>query len=298
MALLTETALPKVPLRMRQTSSNGNAMFEIADMCGGMIQHPDVFLSPHRKDFYFMALVKEGSSRHWIDMVPYTLKPNTFYFTSPHQVHIKENMKTSVGKILGFTEEFLAIEENWSLKSLPIIQNPHNGHELLLTDENFAFLDDLLTKMAVEFEQQHDWKNNMLLGYLKVLLIYLSRLYNEQFKSDDPFADRMLLKRFRTLIDGQYTEVHDVAAYAEQLFISAGYLSEAVKQQSGKSAIEHIHERLVLEAKRLLFHTDLSIKEIAWKLGFEDASYFNRFFKRLADETPMNYRKQNHNMSY
>jgi AraC family transcriptional activator of pobA len=63
-----------------------------------------------------------------------------------------------------------------------------------------------------------------------------------------------------------------------------------VKEQSGKSAIMHIHERIVLEAKRLVFHTNSSVKEIAFELGFEDASYFNRFFKRLTGITPVEYK--------
>ncbi|MCO5946896.1 helix-turn-helix domain-containing protein [Mucilaginibacter flavidus] len=294
MSQLTETAIPSYSLK--DTSLVGNSLFEIIDMNGQYPQQFELFLSPHRKDFYFLALVRQGSSRHWIDMVPYTLKPDSFYFTVPHQIHLKERSKSSVGKILCFTDEFLAMEENASLKQLPIIKNQLSGHELNLTAENIAFIEDVMNKMQAEYAEKKNWLNGMLLGYLRVLLIYLSRLYNEQFKSEEPSADRMLLKNFRQLIDEQYTELHDVAAYADQLNISAGHLGEVIKQQSGKTAIELIHERVVLEAQRLLFHTDLSIKEIAWQLGFEDASYFNRFFKRLIAETPMHYRKQNREM--
>ena len=73
-------------------------------------------------------------------------------------------------------------------------------------------------------------------------------------------------------------------------------LGEVIKQQSGKTAIELIHERLMLEAKRMLFHTESSIKEIAFELGFEDASYFNRFFKRLGEQTPLAYRNSTRKM--
>ena len=78
--------------------------------------------------------------------------------------------------------------------------------------------------------------------------------------------------------------------YASLLNVSAGHLSELVKEQSGRPAINHIHERLVLEARRLLFHTQHSLKEIAFDLGFTDASYFNRFFKRETNVTPAEYR--------
>jgi len=67
-------------------------------------------------------------------------------------------------------------------------------------------------------------------------------------------------------------------------------LSDVVKTQSGKPAIKHIHDRLVMEARRLLFHTDNSLKDISFDLGFSDASYFNRFFKRETGVTPASYR--------
>jgi AraC-like DNA-binding protein len=237
-----------------------------------------------------LAFVKQGSSRHWVDMMPYTLKADTFYFSVPHQIHVKEQAKPLIGIMLCFTDEFLAIEENQLLKQLPVIQNPYNGHELELGAEDVCFIEDVLLKMLTEFKQKRDWRNGMLLAYLRVLLIYISRLYTEQFTNEELLEDRMLLKKFRVLIEEQYIQLHDVAAYARLLYISAGHLSEVVKQQSGKTAIEHIHERLMLEAQRLLFHTESSIKEIAFKLGFEDASYFNRFFKRLSSQTPLAYR--------
>jgi AraC family transcriptional activator of pobA len=84
--------------------------------------------------------------------------------------------------------------------------------------------------------------------------------------------------------------VHEVSAYATQLHISAGHLSEVIKAQTGRPAIKHLHERLVLEARRLLLHTQQPLKEIAYDLGFQDASYFNRFFKREAGLTPADYR--------
>lgn len=280
--------IPKYSLA--DVSCDGNTLFEIKRVEGVTRQHISIFLTPHRKNYYYLALVKKGSSRHWVDMVQYTIKADTFYFTVPPQVHVKEKAEPFTGTIICFTDEFLAFEENRLLKQLPIIQNPHNGHLLDLSPTDILFIEDINNKIAVEYEQMRDWKNNMLLAYLRVLLIYLSRLYIEQYEGGDKITGRLLLKRFLALIEENYLELHDVAAYAGLLNISAGHLSEVIKEQSGKTAIEQIHERLVLEAKRLLFHSDNSIKEIAFTLGFEDASYFNRFFKRLCDQTPLEYR--------
>lgn len=296
MQTTTEATIPNYPFEPDEAI--GNPIFRIQrDDCVETYKRSD-FLIPHRKEYYFMALVKAGSSRHWIDTIPYTVKPGAFYFTIPHQVHLKEEVKPFTGISLGITEEFLALDESGALKKLPIIQNPDNEHELVLNDADLVFVEDLLEKMLAEYSTKNNWQNTMLMAYTKVLLIYLSRLYEQQFSARAPQPNRELLKNYQSKIENWYTKLHDVAAYAGMMNISAGHLSEVVKEQSGKPAIAHIHERLMVEAKRLLFHTDQSIKEIAFALGFEDASYFNRFFKRLALTTPAYYRSSIREMCY
>jgi AraC family transcriptional activator of pobA len=130
----------------------------------------------------------------------------------------------------------------------------------------------------------------MLAAHLEVLLIYLSRLYLQQFPADEEAGDKRLLQQYRVKIEECFRERHDVGAYAALLHVTAGHLGEVVKAQSGKPAIAHIQERLVLEARRLLFHTDNPVKEIAFDLGFADASYFTRFFKRETGTPPASYR--------
>ncbi|MEO7212957.1 helix-turn-helix domain-containing protein [Mucilaginibacter sp.] len=250
------------------------------------------FLLPHRKEYYLFAFVEQGSSRHWIDDVAYTVRPNHFYFTIPQQVHLKEEICPMQGWVAYFSEEFLMLEENRMLRQLPIIQNPAGGHELVLSPEDLAYLKDVMRKMHAEFNSAGNWHNQMLTSWLRVLVIYLSRLYNEQFGENGIAQNHHLLKNFQELIAKHYTRQHDVAAYANLLNLTPGYVNDVVKQQSGKTAIGHIHQRLVVEAKRRLLHTELSVKQIADELGFEDAAYFNRFFKRLTDATPMTYRQQ------
>lgn len=286
-----EVAENIIPTYTLNQDGTGNNMFDMVQSNGTFRQRKVNFLIPHRKDYYLLVLVKQGSSRHWVDMKPYTLQPDTFYFTVPTQIHLKEQTEPLTGTLLCFTEEFLNLEDNRSLKSLPIIQNLYNGHELKLTSADLLFIEDILHKMHAEHQQKNGWKGGMLQAYLRILLIYLSRLYTEQFHGEVS-AGRVLLDKLRQLIEVEYKRLHDVAAYAALLNISPGHLNDVVKQQSGKTAIVHIHERLILEAKRLLFHTGQSVKEIAFGLGFEDAAYFNRFFKRLSKQTPLAYRSK------
>lgn len=295
MSVLNTIEKPTIPIySLLQNSSIGCSMIEVREVGGDneVFKLDPAFLIPHRKDYYLFVLVKQGNNRHWIDFMPYTLKPDTFYFTVPQQVHLKEHAGQMEGLIASFTDEFLQLEENRTLKQLPIIQNPAGAHELLLSGQDTVFIEDVMRKMVAEFNTDGNWRNQMLTSWLRVLVIYLSRLYTEQFNDTCFTLQYCLLKSFQSLIGEHYSTQHDVAAYAERLNLTPGYLSEVIKQQSGKTAITHIHERLIVEAKRRLLHTELSVKQIADELGFEDAAYFNRFFKRIAGTPPAGYREQ------
>lgn len=256
----------------------------------GELTYEENLLMPHRKAYYLLVFVKHNRGRHWVDMTPYDRKDNTLYFSTPSQMLVKEAPTPFWGTRLTFTSEFLALQQNAALRELPLIQNPYNGHELLLTAADGAFVEEMLAKLEAEYQRPGEWQHRMLSAYLTVLLTYLSRLYTEQVTADEPSADQQLLKTFRARVEECYRELHEVGAYAALLHISAGHLSEVVKAQSGRPASKHVHERLVLEARRLLLHTQHPLKEIAFDLGFSDASYFNRFFKRETGATPAEYR--------
>ena len=269
--------------------ATGNKHFRVYNYEGGFPNHSDL-LVPHRKDYYLLVFIKKAGGRQWIDMTPYLLKDNTIYFTGPGQVIVKEEFKQLWSTGIAFTAEFLSLHENASLNRLPLIQNPQNGHELLLTDLDMSVVEDLFNKIRIESQRPGEWQQRMLIAYLTLLLTYLSRLYTAQFQVNDISADKLLLKKFQSKIDQSFQQFHEVGDYASMLYISAGHLSEVVKNQSGKPAIKHIHDRLILEARRMLLHTDNSLKEITFNLGFSDASYFNRFFKRETGVTPAGYR--------
>ncbi len=292
MPVLIATDKPVIPTYpLRQSDGKAGALIEVREATGGEAVIDSSFLIPHRKDYYLFVLVKTGSSRHWVDFLPYTIKPDHFYFTVPQQVHLKEDLTPMQGLIAGFTEEFLLLEENRTLRQLPIIQNPAGAHELVLGPQDVHYIEEVMRKILAEFNTGGNWHNQMLASWLRVLVIYLSRLYTDQFGESKITQNHCLLKSFQQLIGEHYRHLHDVTGYANLLNLTPGYLNDVVKGQSGKTAISHIHSRLVVEAKRRLLHTELSVKQIADDLGFEDAAYFNRFFKRLTGATPIGYRQ-------
>jgi AraC-like DNA-binding protein len=247
-------------------------------------------LLPHRKDYYLLFFVKHTSGRHWVDMTPYEHQDNTLYFTNPTQVLVNEELAPAWGTYLGFTREFLALQPNAALRELPLIQNPHRGHQLRLSATEAAFVEQVLTNLEAEYHRPGAWQPQLLGAHMGLLLTYLSRLYTEQVLGPDASAGQRVLNAYQAQVEVSFRELHEVGAYAALLNLSVRQLSEAVKAQSGKPAIKHVHERLVLEARRLLFYTDQSLKEIAFELGFSEASYFSRFFKRETGLTPAAYR--------
>jgi AraC family transcriptional regulator, transcriptional activator of pobA len=140
---------------------------------------PDLLI-PHRKDYYLFVLVRTGASRHWIDNRSYTLQPDHFYYTVPHQVHLHEDTRPMDALIVCFTKEFLEQEENSEVSRLPILENRANGHELRLSEQDVGYLDTVMRQMLHEFEHDRGWWRPVLGASLHNMLIYLSRLYVEQ----------------------------------------------------------------------------------------------------------------------
>jgi len=282
-----QTLTSRQPVPVHPLKGNGTETFTIARSEGGTVIEPDMLL-PHRKAYYLLVFVRQNQGRHWADLTPYEHRPNTVYFSEPGQILVKEEPTPFWGTHLEFTNEFLA--QHAELRTLPIVQNLRHGHELRLTPAEADTVEALLAQLEAEYQRPGEWQQRMLGSYLTVVLTYLSRLYTEQYPEAEPTPDQRLLRAYQAKVEECFREVHEVSAYATQLHISAGHLSEVIKAQTGRPAIKHLHERLVLEARRMLLHTQQPLKEIAYDLGFQDASYFNRFFKREAGLTPADYR--------
>ena len=285
----------QLPTYSLEPDETGNKNLRLYHFEGTLPTHSDL-LVPHRKDHYLFVFMRQGGTRQWIDMIPYDLKDNTAYLLGPNQVIVKEGADKLWSTGIAFTREFLSLQDSASLSQLPLLQDIHHPHELLLNKTDIAFVEDLITKISDEYHNRNEWQWRMLTAYLTLLFTYLSRIYQLQLKNTIAPTENELIAAFHAKINENFRAMHEVGDYASILYISPGHLSETVKAHSGKPAIKHIHERLVMEAKRLLFHTNNSLKEIAFELGFADASYFNRFFKRETGVTPHDYRTDTRKM--
>ena len=154
-----------------------------------------------------------------------------------------------------------------------------------------------LIKIFIEEFDSGDYiKTDMLLTLLKQLIIILTRLARQQYFIDVVFFDEKfdLIRQFNFYVEGNFRKEHKVKFYASLMNKSPKTLSNIFALYNYNSPMSIIHDRIITEAKRLLFYTDKSVKEIAFELGFEDAAHFSRFFKNSTDQNPSGFRKKVH----
>ena len=250
----------------------------------------------HRHTFFELFLFTGGNGIHEIDFHHYPALKNTVHFVSPGQIH-KLTLRNTKGYVFCFTEDFSLIRpkerfiEKFSFydnAAQPVLElNSALGAEIV-TLTNF---------MKQEFNAGQKDSTDALRSYLNIILLKIQALFLSDKKNVQQTEKNKKLAAFKDLIENFYAHHKPVADYAEQLHVSPNYLNALCRRHDGRTAIQLIHARLLLEAKRLLYATDMSIKEISFYLNFEDVAYFNRFFKKHTQLTPNEYRIQSQEKS-
>jgi len=149
-----------------------------------------------------------------------------------------------------------------------------------------------MERMLSVFENPHPYQEKMLEGML-VSMLYNCKAIYERFKTTENQMSRgqILTQQFQQLVSKLYIDSKNVGDYAERLNVTPNYLTTAVKQNTGKTAKEIIHNRIYLESKNMLAFSSLGISEIAYQLNFQEPTHFTRFFKKLSGTTPHKFRK-------
>jgi len=253
---------------------------------------------PHRHDNFFEVLfLTNGKGSHTIDFQQYEVKPYSIFFLSPGQIHELALSPDVRGYIFLFTSDFYHFNKTDSNKlfELPYFYNETFSSPPLYLENN----DD---KNAVEYwflkaceenkEDQVD-KNEIIRAYLEVILIFCKRKYTLPFGADEKLQKgRLMVKKFKQLIEERCIENLSIKQYAELLFVTPSHLSELVKSVTGRTSSDLINDRMILEIKRLLKYFDLTVTEIAYKLNFADQSYFAKYVKKNTNFSPKELRNE------
>lgn len=249
--------------------------------------------TPHRHDYYTALLVKSAKGRHIIDFSEYPFSGNSIYFIAPGQVHRVIEAEQSFGYSIVFSIEFL------TKNNIPVdfIDNLNLFHSfgasppLQLNDEELQRLCEYAHEMYEIHHSDIAFQYHALGALLKLLLIRCNNtctLYNTIKLTVDTGSS--VLQQFKALVDKHYHEWHATNEYAAQLYISPDYLNRLVKMQTGKTAKEYIQSRIIVAAKRLLYFSELSAKEIGYELGFSEPANFSAFFKNCTGTTPSSFK--------
>ncbi len=234
---------------------------------------------PHKHDGYYeIILLQQGAGNHTIDANVYEVFTPVVHILKPGQVHCWDFTQIPKGFVIMFREE--------ALSTFP------GTHEKLFGLSPEIRIRDAKT-LASLFHQCYDTfkeetpEPDLLNAYLNLIVHKLYFYSENQQQSENGFST--LLYTFKKMVDQSYREYKQVNQYADLLHITPEKLNKACKKV-GKNAQSVIKERIVLEAKNLLFHTDKTVAEIADDLQFSDASNFVKFFKAHTRLTPQQYR--------
>ena len=249
-----------------------------------VVHQPDGNVLPplHRHPFYEMIFVLQGEGTFKIDFQDYPLKKGALYLFSPGQTHIGNPKKDLAMYLLRF--EAPIFQEKKFFDNISIF----NFDSLYLEGADYKEIESSLCNLYEEFSHERELKEMTINNLLKLLLIKVQRLLPAVVNCN---VQTSLFNELNTLMEENGYKNATPSEYAKKLKVPAHTLSAMVKEYTGMTSGEYIRAKTIIEVKRLLYYTDLNTNEIAWQLGFADAGYFSRFFKREAGVPPTEFRK-------
>jgi len=244
---------------------------------------------PHKHDFYLIVLFTEGEGVHEVDYNSYPIERGALFLINPGQTHHWKFTKAANGFIFFHSKEFYNLSfPNKNIDDYPFFYTSYNLPFLLLKEDELVFFIRFFKIILKEFKLNEFMWHQKLALIVDLLYIETTRLYiaNEQNEIHKIEKGVTWFRRLEQLIDQKFLTMKKASDYASELNISTKHLNKIVMNTVGKTTTDVIHQRILLEAKRLLTHGELTVQEIAFELGYEDASYFSRFFKNKIGVSP------------
>jgi AraC-like DNA-binding protein len=229
-----------------------------------------------------------------IDFTTYQLEQDAIFFINVGQYY--QFGEGCTGTMIYYNRDFYCVEIHDKEVACDGILF-HNVYEIpvvLMSAQTSLNMQQIINEMKAEFERDDSSMEEMLRILLKQLIIKSTRLWKQKHQqiSADASAEVEFTRTFSQLVEWHYTKHHTVADYADLLNISPKALNKRITRYSNTSPNDIIKNRIIMEAKRLLVHTNLSVKEIGYKLGYDDPSYFIRLFTKQAETSPQHFRQQ------
>ncbi|MCV9928621.1 helix-turn-helix domain-containing protein [Flavobacterium sp. LS1R49] len=241
----------------------------------------------------YSIFLLEGSGKVSVDLVEYIFEGKIILFTTPYQIihfDIKSPLKT---RRLQFHGDFYCIEyhkKEVACNGL-LFNNIYQQPYVNLEDEDYIELNYILDKLIPELKNITSYSTAVVRAYLQLILALCSKIKSEDNVVLEEKNLHHPLMKFKELLESNFRKERQPAFYAEQMGLSPNNFSKICKQYFLKTPSTLIHERVILEAKKLIHLSYKSMKEIAAELNFDDENYFSRYFKKHTGITPTAFRE-------
>jgi AraC-like DNA-binding protein len=271
------------------------------------IFHQIPFKSPiYRANYFSFSFVKEGSGFYTIDENKFSFGSGSFYFTNPGHSKSFEINDLKDAYMITFTENFLRENVHSGIfDEFPFLLAEIAPPKTLSADK-FKEFEMLYKQIFDEYKKPSVYKNKILGNLFIVILL---KLKEEFWFNYNPIIEgnrnSQIVKTFKQLLESEFTDIMvrqqndsklQAQHLAERLNLHPNYLNSVIKSKTGQTINEWIIIKTLSTAKSLLKNTSLSVKEIAYRLGYGEPTHFNRFFKKHQNATPIAYRKSYHSL--
>lgn len=251
-----------------------------------------------RLNHYSLIWIQEGHGQVRSDFSEYAFEEDMLFCFSPYQPFMLETDAVVCGWVINFHPDFFCIHKHQKeVACNGVLFNNIYDPPCVCVDEpakvNFNML---IEQIKTEIQQPALAQYELLISYLKIFLISASRLKTgQQTTAEETNRDEQeepfILQNLKNFIETHYRTKHSASDYAELLAITPKALTKLTKTHFNKTLTDLIAERIIIEAKRELYLTNKTVKEIAYELGYNDEYYFSRFFKKNAEVSPQQYRE-------
>ncbi len=251
----------------------------------------------HFHDFYSILLFTKGKSIIRINNDTYAVQPQTICLIAPDQMHSFEGLEDVEGIIFFFCQDFY-VEEFSFVRLLNIFSctSQINGNVcnpcITLSDKEFTPVINTIKSVQQEYESYTPANNSAVIirSLLNIMLLKLSELYEEKSGKSNR-NDSTIIHSLSHLVDSCFIQEQQIGFYASAFNVSERQLNDICNKHFNCGLKQILQNRLMQEARKLLLSSGLSVAEIAWKLNFEDNSYFNKVFKNKTGLTPKRFRE-------
>ena len=276
---------------IRSLKERGRSDYEIGRITPGSTElniHPANV--EHRDDYYIFIYQESGNNTSVVDFKDVVISGNAIFCIQPGQIHFGRFSEETSAWIVSVTTDWIPVEFR-----LFLMENAPFDHSINIqsSTERMTFNDAF--ELFSKFDQQADiLSGDVLKSAFNVCLNLFIQVFQQVSNQNisNNLRPTLINRQFKSLLLSNFRQMKSPAEYATLLNISPSYLNEVIKETTGHPVSYWIHQEIILEAKRTLFYTNNTVKEVAYALGYADPSYFIRLFKKVTGSSPQQFRQK------